>query len=338
MAFVKQTLERLDELDVHADGCGGGWPCPCCRRVLDTHTIVAPLRSSYLRHYVDGIGQFFDEMRRMDDTLDWLRTNPTWIAATREHVGMQAELDQFDAMVDALQRSIADELKHLNAIHPVQPLPGDNDACAREATLDGRPATATATGTTEPPPCRFRLRIAELQAECTAVRFLRKRVRSDLGRSMCHTPHRFARYCHVDAAPVSELLQTLTGTLRTTTHVAYDAHAVARLDKYGAPVTFATFLPQRIGHLLGVTRRTDFLMTVVRHCRRRNMLRDLVEGLQRACRKSSHTGVRRWLLGVVRSPCEDDARFQTDFLRCVEDVVRDRRPHRQHAVCTLDGI
>jgi hypothetical protein len=306
MAFVKHTIERIDDLDVR----GMCLTCPCCRRPLDATAIGAPLHNSYLRHYVDGIYQFAHELQRMDTTLHWLRTHPTWNMATRDHARVQAEIDQFDSIIDTLQHAMLDEMRCLKRAlannHWV--LQSSCPTCTR----DGAPRP---TGeSTECAPCQSRRRLADLQAECTAMRFIRDRNRADLQQSLRHTPHLFASYCSVDAMPISDALHSLTGARRMP--------PMARWDKHGAPMTFFTFLPQRVGYLLGVHRRSELLMAIVHDCRRRNLLRDLIEGLRLACRTSSRTGVRRWLERVDLSPCPYDARFQSDFMRCVEDVVR----------------
>jgi hypothetical protein len=312
MAFVKKTLEHVNDLDVHADG-GVGLPCPCCRRILGPGVIVAPLRKSYLRHYVGGIYEFFDDLGRMDSTRHWLSTNPMWIIATNEHARVQAEIDQFDSIIDELQRAIRDELKQEVAIRQTLPSPGSH-VCAH----DDAPPTGSSQGSTECPTCQLRRRLAELQAECNAFCSIRDRNRVDLQQSVLNTSLLFAKYCRIDTAPITDTLRTLTGARRM--------QNLYRWDKYCAQVTFSTYLTQRVGYLLGVESRADWLMTIVYACRRRNLIRDLVEGLQLACRRSSQTGVRRWIHRVELSQCPYDANFQADFMRCIEDVARcDRR-------------
>jgi hypothetical protein len=295
-AFVKQTFEHIEDLDTKV--CAG-LSCPCCRCLMDARTACThPLQASYLVDYVDGIYEFVNELLMIERTNDWLKSNSTWISATRDNDRIRQTVTKFD--------SIIHELEHRMSIHQDTIYTGyfaSNVSCDAMACTHGCNSCQCKV-------CQAKRGLYELRIECDAYKSIKERSTRALERGLHYTARLF--YCRATSTPISDVLQSFNRARGMT-----DSCNFARLDKYGAPMSFHTFLQERVGYILELMSKSDYLLRIIHFCRKRNMLLDLVHGLQMACRKSSHTGVNRWLKRTELGKCPVDAKFQLEFMRCV---------------------
>ena len=100
-----------------------------------------------------------------------------------------------------------------------------------------------------------------------------------------------------------------------------DNQLVQKWDEMTSPIGFFTFLPQRIRFMHGLLDAHGFLRYIREWFILRNDLLYLVDDVRRACRKTTRTGLRRWLhrnAGMQESDIASE--WETQIRRLFADV------------------
>ena len=152
--------------------------------------------------------------------------------------------------------------------------------------------------------------LSVLRDEHRALVYIKDRLLDDYQSTLSGIPHLFEPYSIVTTKPISDALHELSPSRDTSL-----MDRVERLDRYCSPITFFTFLRLRIELILEFKCKAAVLLSIVHFCRRRNLTIDLLADLQRSCRKSSKTGIRRWLTRVEIRRCIVARKLQKDFMQ-----------------------
>ena len=287
-AFVRSTFDNLEDLDVRSHGL----QCPCCRTVMNSSAVhVHDSKKGYLRHYLDGIFQYGQEVQLIDRTKRWLRRNSTWISATSELDRRRRQITRFERLVG--------ELEHLIGVYQtIRSKPQDVHRCSAGGQSNDS--------------------LERLQAQCRELYHIKDRKIQELGRLMAQIPELFARYSRVIPSPKATVLEALD--------TMNDDATYRHFAKHFEPITFFTMLPLRVECILGLKSKAEHLLSIIHFCRKRSIILDLAHDLQVSCRKTSHagrtTGVRRWLIRTEPSECPVDAQLQFRFMSCVSRITQ----------------
>jgi hypothetical protein len=283
-SFIRQTIEHIEDLDINSPI---GVQCPCCRCVIDKAHRTSSFKRTNFVYYIDGIYRFVEELKLIDRTHEWLYSNSTWISTMDILRRTKQKIQEYESIIDDAVMSINQHKER----HRCGCSTDDASCICQECKSN-------------------QSELSELRDEHRALVYIKDRLLDDYQSTLSGIPHLFEPYSIVTTKPISDALHELSPSRDTSL-----MDRVERLDRYGSPITFFTFLRLRIELILEFKCKAAVLLSIVHFCRRRNITIDLLADLQRSCRKSSKTGIRRWLTRVEIRRCIVARKLQKDFMQ-----------------------